>query len=377
MEPQQNLRDDKFPAFSHNAEQAKTACISPRVAVLIPCYNEILTIAAVVRDFLKALPHAEIYVYDNNSTDGCIEALQQLLRGVVADSSDADFDWVAASPRVHFGSELRQGKGNVVRTMFREVDADVYLMVDADCTYDAADAPRLVASVAEQGYDMVIGDRLSSSYFAENKRRFHGVGNKLVRQLINSLFNRRRGERVQDIMTGYRAFSRDFVKTCPVLSKGFEIETEITVHALFNNFKITSLTIAYHDRPQGSVSKLNTYQDGMRVLLLIFNLFRSCRPLLFFSMVSALCMLPAIGFLIPVLFEYASTGIVYKLPSFVASCVFLMLAVWSFFTGLILDTMNQNQRKLYELSANLINLQDVNYRPPTRFALRGGGILRQ
>ena len=331
MESQQNLREAQSAhtalssAFSPNALQAKSACISPRVAVMIPCYNELLTIAAVVRDFLKALPLAEIYVYDNNSTDGCIEALQQLLRGDIADSSDSDFDWVAANPRVHFGSELRQGKGNVVRTMFREVDADVYLMVDADCTYDAADAPRLVASVAEQGYDMVIGDRLSSSYFAENKRRFHGVGNKLVRQLINSLFNRRRGERVQDIMTGYRAFSRNFVKTCPVLSKGFEIETEITVHALFNNFKITSLTIAYHDRPQGSTSKLNTYQDGMRVLLLIFNL----------------------------------TGIVYKLPSFVASCVFLMLAVWSFFTGLILDTMNQNQRKLYELSANLINLQDV------------------
>ena len=353
MESQQNLREAQSAhtalssAFSPNALQAKSACSSPRVAVLIPCYNELLTIAAVVRDFLKALPLAEIYVYDNNSTDGCIEALQQLLRGDIADSSDSDFDWVAANPRVHFGSELRQGKGNVVRTMFREVDADVYLMVDADCTYDAADASRLVAAVAEQGYDMVIGDRLSSSYFAENKRRFHGVGNKLVRQLINSLFNRRRGERVQDIMTGYRAFSRDFVKTCPVLSKGFEIETEITVHALFNNFKITS--------------KLNTYQDGMRVLLLIFNLFRSCRPLLFFSMVSALCMLPAIGFLIPVLLEYASTGIVYKLPSFVASCVFLMLAVWSFFTGLILDTMNQNQRKLYELSANLINLQDVRH----------------
>ena len=263
----QSVQSAQSPTFSLNAVQVKAACVSPRVAVLIPCYNEILTIAAVVRDFLKALPQAEIYVYDNNSTDGCIEALQQLLRGDIADSSDADFDWVAATHRVHFGSELRQGKGNVVRTMFREVDADVYLMVDADCTYDAHDASRLVAAVADQGYDMVIGDRLSSSYFAENKRRFHGVGNKLVRQLINSIFNRRRGERIQDIMTGYRAFSRDFVKTCPVLSKGFEIETEITVHALFNNFKITSLTFQAQHLPR--------WNEGVAVDLQSFPLLSS------------------------------------------------------------------------------------------------------
>lgn len=365
MEQQQSGVAARNPSPEQNQKQS-----APRVAVLIPCYNERLTIAAVVRDFLEHLPHAEIYVYDNNSSDGSIEHLKGLMQGGAAQSNagagaatttEAAFDWAAASARVHFGSEKRQGKGNVVRSMFREVDADVYLMVDADCTYAASDAQSLISAVVDQGYDMVIGDRLSQSYFEENKRLFHGVGNRLVRQLINVIFNRRRNERIQDIMTGYRAFSRSFVKTCPVLSKGFEIETEITVHALLHNFKITSLAISYQDRPQGSVSKLNTYQDGLRVLLLIFNLFRSCRPLLFFCILSAICLLPAFGLLIPVLMEYAETGIVTKEPSFVASCVFLMLAVWSFFTGLILDTMNQNQRKLYELSANLINQQDTTH----------------
>ncbi len=334
------------------AAAANTTPHTTQIAVLIPCYNEVQTIVEVVQGFLRELPTAAIYVYDNNSTDHSSERLTAWLSSDAATSLDA-------LTRVHLCTENRQGKGNVVRTMFREVEADCYLMVDADQTYDPTDAKRLVAGVLEQGYDMVIGDRLSSTYFTENKRPFHNTGNVLVRSLINILFNRQRKEElITDIMTGYRAFSREFVKSCIILSKGFEIETELTVHALSHNFKILSLPIHYQDRPQGSVSKLNTFSDGFKVLLMIFNLLRSVRPLLFFSAAAGLCLLPALLLLVPVLVNYFSTGLVPKLPSFVASCVFLLLAVLSMFTGLILDTLNVNQRKLYEMHLNDLSLLD-------------------
>lgn len=337
-------------AATATADNAATP--TPQVAVLIPCYNEVQTIVEVVQGFLQALPTAAIYVYDNNSTDHSSERLTSWLNSDAATSLDA-------LTRVHLCTENRQGKGNVVRTMFREVEADCYLMVDADQTYDPHDAKLLIAGVLEQGYDMVIGDRLSSTYFTENKRPFHNTGNVLVRSLINLLFNRQRKEElITDIMTGYRAFSREFVKGCVILSKGFEIETELTVHALSHNFKLLSLPIHYQDRPQGSVSKLNTFSDGFKVLLMIFNLLRSVRPLLFFSTAAGMCLVPALLLLVPVLVNYFSTGLVPKLPSFVASCVFLLLAVLSMFTGLILDTLNVNQRKLYEMHLNDLSLLD-------------------
>lgn len=318
-----------------------------KVAVLIPCYNEELTICQVIKDFLEVLPGATVYVYDNNSKDRSTTLVQELI-----DST--------ATTRVVLRHEVRQGKGNVVRSMFRDIEADAYLLVDADCTYDPKIAPKLISYVTEQGYDMVIGDRLSSTYFEENKRAFHNAGNVLVRKLINVLFKRRQAEEIKDIMTGYRAFSRDFVKTCPVLSRGFEIETEITIHALEHNLKICSIPIAYRDRPQGSVSKLNTFNDGFKVLLLIFNLLRASRPLLFFFGCAVSCFIPAVILLIPVLSEYFATGFVSKVPSFVASCVFLLLSVFCAFTGLIIDTLNRNSRRQFELMANLMRTIGAN-----------------
>ena len=324
------------------ADSVNIGCVTnyPQIAVLIPCYNEELTICQVVKDFLEVLPTAVVYVYDNNSTDRSVA----LVQGLIAEVKD----------RVVLRHEVRQGKGNVIRSMFRDVDADAYLLVDADCTYDPKIAPRLVAQVTDQHYDMVIGDRLSSTYFEENKRAFHNAGNVLVRKLINVLFKRRRTEEIKDIMTGYRVFSRDFVKTCPILSRGFEVETEITIHALEHNLKICSIPIAYHDRPQGSFSKLNTFNDGFKVLLLIFNLLRVARPLLFFLSCALICFIPAVVLLIPVLSEYFATGFVSKVPSFVASGIFLLLSVFCAFTGLILDTLKRNQRREYELIANLM-----------------------
>ena len=319
----------------------------PRIAVLIPCYNEELTICQVVTDFLAVLPQAVVYVYDNNSTDRTVALVQALIAARATESSDE-------CDRIVLRHEVRQGKGNVIRAMFRDIEADAYLLVDADCTYDPKAAPQLVAQVTEQHYDMVIGDRLSSTYFTENKRAFHNAGNVLVRKLINALFKRRRAEEIKDIMTGYRVFSRDFVKTCPILSRGFEVETEITIHALEHNLKICSVPILYHDRPQGSFSKLNTYYDGCKVLLLIFNLLRVARPLLFFLGGAVLCFIPAVALLVPVLSEYFATGLVSKVPSFVASGIFLLLSVFSAFTGLILDTLKRNQRREYELMVNLM-----------------------
>ena len=235
-----------------------------KIAVLIPCYNESKTIAKVVSDYKAVLPTADIYVYDNNSKD--------------------DTDKIANEAGAIVRYERRQGKGNVIRTMFREIDADCYIMIDGDDTYPAENAAEMCRLVLEEKVDMVIGDRLSSTYFEENKRPFHNFGNSLVRGLINRLFH----ANVKDIMTGYRAFSKPFVKHFPVLSQGFEIETEMTIHALDKNFYIREVPVQYRDRPEGSVSKLNTYSDGAKVLMTIARLFREYKPFLFFSIVAVL-----------------------------------------------------------------------------------------
>ncbi len=271
-----------------------------RVAVLIPCYNECITVQKTVADFKAALPGADVYVYDNNSTDGTGDLAR------------------AAGAIVR--CEQRQGKGNVVRSMFREIEADCYVMVDGDNTYAAGAAPEMVRRVLDDGYDMVIGDRLNSSYFTENKRLFHNGGNRLVRWAINRLFK----SEVQDIMTGYRAMSRGFVKTCPVLSRGFEIETEMTIHALDKNQKIISVPVGYQDRPEGSESKLSTVPDGIKVLLRIFHLYREYKPMGFFGLFALLFLLAGIVLFIPVAIDYAATGLVPKFPSLIAAGIFLV-----------------------------------------------------
>lgn len=301
-----------------------------KIAILIPCYNESKTVAKVVENYRAVLPEAEIYVYDNNSTDGT--------------------DVIAREAGAIVRYEHRQGKGNVIRTMFRDIDADCYLMTDGDDTYPAEAAPRMVAKVLEEGYDMVIGDRLSSTYFTENKRPFHNTGNVLVRKLVNRFF---RGN-VTDIMTGYRAFSPLFVKSFPVLSKGFEIETEMTIHALDKNFALASVPVDYRDRPEGSMSKLNTFSDGFKVLKTIATLFRDCKPFLFFGILSALFMAVALVMLLPVLQEYYLTGLVPRMPTFVASCFMAVFSLLSFIAGLILDTLVKFNRQNFELQLNMI-----------------------
>lgn len=302
-----------------------------KIAVLIPCYNESQTIAKVVADYRAALPTADIYVYDNNSSDGTDEIAR------------------AAGAIVRY--ERRQGKGNVIRTMFREINADCYLMIDGDDTYPAENAAEMVSKVLDEGYDMVIGDRLSSTYFTENKRPFHNTGNVLVRKLVNYFFK----GNVTDIMTGYRSFSPMFVKSFPVLSKGFEIETEMTIHALDKNFALTSVPVGYRDRPKGSVSKLNTFSDGFKVLKTIGRLFKDYKPLPFFSTVAAFFMVIALAMLIPVLYEFYLTGAVPKLPTFVASCFMALFAMLSFVAGLILDTQAKTSRQNFEIQMNIMH----------------------
>lgn len=296
-----------------------------RVAVLVPCWNEEATIAKVVADFRRALPGATVYVYDNNSTDGTAAA--------------------AAAAGAVVRREPRQGKGNVLRTMFREIEADCYVLVDGDDTYPAESAPEMARLVLEEGADMVVGDRLSSTYAQENKRRFHGFGNGLVLRLVNRVF---RGN-VTDIMTGYRAFGRGFVKTFPILSRGFEIETEMTIHALDKNLLVRSVPVAYRDRPTGSSSKLKTIPDGIRVLWTIANLFKNYRPLLFFALLGGCSFAVATVLILPVLADYTRTGLVPKFPSLIASGVFLTVAILLWVTGLMLDTINQKHRQLFEL----------------------------
>lgn len=300
-----------------------------KIAVLIPCYNESVTIQKVVADFKAQLPEASIYVYDNNSTD--------------------ETDRLAREAGAIVRYEPRQGKGNVVRSMFRDIEADCYLMVDGDDTYDPSSAPEMVQLVLEKQYDMVIGDRLSSTYFTENKRPFHNVGNKSVRFAINRLFK----SKVKDIMTGYRAFSRSFVKACPISSQEFEVETEMTVHALDKNLKITSIPILYQDRPAGSFSKLHTIRDGVSVIFKIFDLFRIYRPMLFWSIISLIFIAVSTAFFVPVLVDYAVTGLVPRFPSLIASGIFLILSLLSFVCGVLSDMIKIKHRQLYELFLNM------------------------
>lgn len=300
-----------------------------RVAVLLPCYNEEKTIGKVVRDFREVLPSADIYVYDNNSTDCTVE------------------EATAAGAIVRH--EYTQGKGNVIRRMFREVEADCYLMADGDDTYPAHHAPDMVKEVLEKQADMVIGDRLSSTYFTRNKRPFHNFGNRLVRSLICHLWH----TKVKDIMTGYRAFSRSFVKLYPVMSGQFEVETEMTIHALDKNFRLVEIPIDYRDRPEGSNSKLNTFSDGFKVLRTIFTLFKEYRPMRFFGWLAVLLAVVGTILVIPVLMDYFDTGLVMRFPTLFVSLFLFLAALQSFFTGLCLDVMVSKDRKQYEL--RLIN----------------------
>ena len=296
-----------------------------KIAVLLPCYNEASTIAKVVTDFRAALPEADIYVYDNNSTDGTAQAAQQA--GAIV------------------RHEPVQGKGNVIRRMFREVEADCYLMADGDDTYPADQARQMVTPVLEEHVDMVIGDRLSSTYFEQNKRPFHNGGNRVVRWLIRRFWH----TDIHDIMTGYRAFSRAFVKNFPVMSGNFEIETEMTIHALDRRFLLREVPVAYRDRPQGSVSKLNTFSDGISVLKTIVLLYKEYRPLRFFSWLAVFLSLAGVLLLIPVLVEYFHTGLVPRFPTLIVSMFLLLAALLSLFTGLCLDVIVSKDRKAYEL----------------------------
>ena len=294
------------------------------IAVLIPCYNESKTIEKVVKDYKKALPEADIYVYDNNSKDGT--------------------DEIAKKAGAIVKYEYKQGKGNVIRSMFRDIDADCYLMIDGDDTYPAEHAREMCDYVLEGKADMVIGDRLSSTYFQENKRPFHNFGNVLVRGLINSLFK----SKVKDIMTGYRAFSYEFVKTFPILSKGFEIETEMTIHALDKNMGLKEIPVDYRDRPEGSVSKLNTVSDGIKVLKTIARLFKEYKPSIFFSIFGLLFLTISLIFGIPVFIDYFKTGLVERFPTLIFSGFMLMISVLSFVCGIILEVVVKKHRQLFE-----------------------------
>lgn len=309
--------------------------ILDEIAVLIPCYNEAMTIDKVVRDFQKYLPGATIYVYDNNSTDGT--------------------DKIAALAGAIVRHETRQGKGNVIRSMFRDIDAKCYLMVDGDDTYPAEKAMELVTPILEGEADMVIGDRLSVNYFEENKRPFHNAGNMIVRRFIN-LFWGEGKERIKDVMTGYRAFSPLFVKSFPVLSKGFEIETEMTIHGLDQNLPLVNVPISYRDRPEGSESKLHTYRDGVKVLKTIFMLYKDYRPLHFFTAATILLAIVSLVLFIPVFHEYLRTGLVPKMPTLITSGFFMLAAILSEGIGLVLDTMVKNHRKSREIQMNIVRL---------------------
>ena len=304
-----------------------------KVAVLIPCYNESKTIAKVVTDFQAVLPEGSvIYVYDNNSTDGTAE--------------------IAAAAGAVVRHEYQQGKGNVIRRMFREIDAQCYLMVDGDDTYPAEFAPEMIAKVLDRGVDMVVGDRLSATYFTENKRPFHNFGNKLVRHSINALFK----SNIQDIMTGYRAFSYQFVKSFPVLSKGFEIETEMSIHAIEKNMLVESVIVTYRDRPEGSVSKLNTVSDGIKVLGTIGKLYKNNKPFGFFGLIALVLAVLAGLLFFPVLAEFLHTGEVRRFPTLIVSGFAAIGAIQSFFSGLILETLHEKDRHDFEME--LLSIRD-------------------
>ena len=303
-----------------------------KIAVLIPCYNEAATIEKVVRDFRAVLPEAVVYVYDNNSSDGTAE--------------------IAAAAGAVVRHEPRHGKGNVIRAMFRDIDAKCYLMADGDDTYPADHAREMVNMVLQEGADMVVGDRLSSTYFTENKRPFHNTGNTAVRKLVNVFF---KGD-IKDIMTGYRAFSPEFVKSFPVLSRGFEIETEMSIHALDHNLCLKSLPIQYRDRPEGSESKLNTVSDGIKVLRTIFRLLRYYKPLPFFGLIACLLFILGAIMLLPVFLEYFATGLVPRFPTLFFGCFLMLFAFCSLICGLILDTQAMHHKQDAEIRRNMISL---------------------
>lgn len=297
-----------------------------KIAVLIPCYNESKTIEKVVRDFKKVLPEAVIYVYDNNSTDGTDEIARK------------------AGAVVRY--EFQQGKGNVIRRMFRDIDAQCYIMTDGDDTYPAVNAPEMVDKILTRNADMVVGDRLSSTYFQENKRPFHNFGNSLVRGSINRLFK----TDIKDIMTGYRAFSYEFVKTFPVISRGFEIETEMSIHAADKNMYVENVIVDYKDRPEGSESKLNTYSDGMKVLGTIVRLFRTYRPMWYFGVLALILGILGAGFMIPILNSYFKTGLVRRFPTLIVCCFALLAALSSLFAGAVLQTITWKNQQDFEMS---------------------------
>lgn len=296
-----------------------------KIAVLIPCYNEEKTIEKVVPDFRTQLPEAVIYVYDNNSSDRTAELAEKA--GAVV------------------RHEYQQGKGNVIRRMFREIDAECYVMTDGDDTYPAESARELCDRVLKHQADMVVGDRLSSTYFTENTRPFHNLGNRSVRFFINTLFD----NNIRDVMTGYRAFSYEFVKTFPDLSRGFEIETEMTVHAVEQNMQVDNVIIQYRDRPQGSESKLNTYSDGFKVLKTIFNMFRNNRPFAFFGWLALILAVIAIAIQVPVFTAYLQTGLVERFPTLIVGGFLMLGALLSLFAGLILETLGKQNRRHFEM----------------------------
>lgn len=306
--------------------------MNKKIAFLVPCYNESKTIEKVVKDCKKAIPEATVYVYDNNSTDGTDEIAKR------------------AGAVVHY--EYQQGKGNVIRRMFREIEADCYIMLDGDDTNPPEFAPQMADLVINKNVDMVVGDRLSSTYFEENKRPFHNFGNTIVKQSINLLFK----SDIKDIMTGYRAFSYQFVKTFPVISKGFEIETEMTIHSVAKNMHVENVVTDYRDRPEGSESKLNTYSDGFKVIKTIFRLFKNYRPLLFFNIISLILAIISMIMFIPVLTHFFKTGLVPHFPTLIVSGFILLAAIVSFFAGVILDVQVEKGRQDFEY-----RLQEVNY----------------
>lgn len=296
------------------------------IAVIIPCYNEALTIGKVIDDFRSELPEATVYVYDNNSTDGTAEIART--RGAIVKY------------------EPRQGKGNVCRQMFRDIDADCYLMVDGDDTYPAESARSLCAPILAGEADMVVGDRLSNGTYAQqNARAFHGFGNDLVRAMIRWIY----GYGFEDVMTGYRAMSRPFVKTFPVLSEGFQIETELSIHAVDRRWRIADVPVEYRNRPEGSVSKLNTVRDGLKVIAMIGTLFKDYRPLKFFSLVALLFCIGGLCAGIPVVTEYLATGLVPRFPAAILAVALMFMAALSLATGFILDAVAKVERKQWEL----------------------------
>ena len=306
--------------------------MSNRIAVLIPCYNERQTIEKVVKDYKKALPEADIYVYDNNSTDGTDEIARK------------------AGAIVRY--ETKQGKGNVMRAMFRDIEADCYLMVDGDDTYSAEDARKMCEYVLKGNVDMVIGDRLSGTYFKEKTRKFHKFGNRIVRWTINTIFRKK----INDIMTGYRALSYQFVKSYPVLAKGFELETEMTIHAIDKNFTLKEIPIKYKEREAGSISKLNTYSDGVKVIKTIATLFKEYKPGVFFNIISLFIFVVAAILAIPVFIEYMQTGLVPRFPTLIVSCILLVICLLLSITSIILQVIVKKNKQLFEILLNQINI---------------------